>query len=172
MSPASGVACSPSATASKSRATEAIPRRNSVGAWRTLCRHSTKRFGGWRSCTRVPASAARAYLRMSSLMHAARGSGSAAATLAWSSAPGVTRCAAAGWSAQRKAQRQKVPSHHGTVDRGLGAQVGDDEAGRRVPLHQALDVLAAELELATLVVGVGHLGDHVIGGRDQRLEFG
>src|SRR6202035_4950895 len=106
---------------------------------------------------------------MSSPLHAAPGAGFVGATRGWSRKPGGMPFARGAWL-ERKMQRQKVMRHHGAANRGVAAPVRNDEAGRWVPLHQGFDVLASEMHLPTLVL-VGHFGDHVVAGGDQRLEL-
>src|SRR5256885_1410450 len=129
------------------------------------------KFGGWPGSTPAPVSVRAACARMSWRRRARPGAASAEATRGRWRGPGGTRCAAAACS-ERKLQRQEVTSDHGAVERSLAAAVGDDEAGRWMALHQALNVLAPQVPASSRLFVVGHLRDHVIGGGDQRLQLG
>src|SRR5438105_4440261 len=122
-----------------------------------------RKCASWRGYTPGEASGVEGLRRLSSLKRGAPGPESAAVIRCWLPGPGGRRSGTAGWSAQRKMQRQEIPSHHGAADRRVAAAVGDDEPRRLMPLHQSLYLAPAQVHLPGLGI-VGHLGDDVIGG--------
>src|ERR1700737_1190151 len=91
------------------------------------------------------------------------------ATRAWWRRPGGMRFARGAWL-ERKMQRQKIVRHHGAVDGPVAAAVRDDEAGRWVPRHQALDIFASEVHPSAFPV-IGPFRDDMVRSADQRLQL-